>query len=74
MYVKLKPFLNPQLSRAIYDSVQYTNRPRLPDGIVAHQKSQFWYILEGLGTENLGCIFGHLVLSYSQMIHLWRFG
>jgi hypothetical protein len=28
--------------------------PRLPDGIFSNQKSQFWYILEGLGMENFG--------------------
>jgi hypothetical protein len=25
---------------------------RVPDGIFAYQKSQLWYILEGLGKEN----------------------
>jgi hypothetical protein len=42
-------------------------QPGLPDGIFAYQKYQFWYILEGLGMENVGVvisiwyIYDHLV-------------
>jgi hypothetical protein len=32
----------------------------LPDGIVSYQKSQFGYILEDLGMENVGILNGHL--------------
>jgi hypothetical protein len=33
-----------------------------PDGIFASKKSKFGYILEGLGMENFGTFYGHLVL------------
>jgi hypothetical protein len=32
----------------------------LPDGFFSNPKYQFWYILEGLGTENVGIFNGHL--------------
>jgi hypothetical protein len=32
----------------------------LQDGIVSYQKSEFGYILEGLGMENVGKYHGHL--------------
>jgi hypothetical protein len=32
----------------------------LPDGFFSNQKYQFWYIWEGLGTENAGIFNGHL--------------
>jgi hypothetical protein len=32
----------------------------LPDDSFANPKSQFGYILEGLGMENVGKYFGHL--------------
>jgi hypothetical protein len=32
----------------------------LPDGIFANPKSQFGYILEGLGMENVGIVYDHL--------------
>jgi hypothetical protein len=31
-----------------------------PDDNFQFQKSQFWYILEGLGIENAGMFYGHL--------------
>jgi hypothetical protein len=31
----------------------------LPDGLFSYQKSQFGYILEGLGMEKVGKFFGH---------------
>jgi hypothetical protein len=38
----------------------HTN-PGLPDGIISYQKSQFWYIWEGLGIQNVGIFSSHLV-------------
>jgi hypothetical protein len=38
--------------------------PGLPDGIflyIFQIKSQLWYILEGLGMENVGIFYGHFV-------------
>jgi hypothetical protein len=32
----------------------------LPDSLCSNQKSQFWYILEGLRMENAGIFYGHL--------------
>jgi hypothetical protein len=32
----------------------------LPDGIFSYQKSQFRYILEGLGMKNIGKFYGQL--------------
>jgi hypothetical protein len=32
----------------------------LPDGLFSNQKSQFWYILEGLGMGNVGIFYDHL--------------
>jgi hypothetical protein len=40
---------------------------RQPDGLFAYQKSKFWYILEGLGLNNFGIFFCHLV-------YFWLFG
>jgi hypothetical protein len=31
----------------------------LPDGLFEDQKSQFGYIFEGLGAENVGIFYGH---------------
>jgi hypothetical protein len=31
----------------------------LPDGVFANQKSQFWYIFEGLGVEKFGKMLWH---------------
>jgi hypothetical protein len=43
-------------------------QPGLPDGILfAYKKSQFWYILEGLGIENLG-----RYILWSFCIHILR--
>jgi hypothetical protein len=38
-------------------------RPRagLPDGTFSNQSSHFGYILEGLGVENFGKFYGHLI-------------
>jgi hypothetical protein len=36
----------------------------LPDGIFAYQKSQFWYIFEGLLMFNFDVFYGHLVQNY----------
>jgi hypothetical protein len=33
----------------------------VPDGLFSYQKSQFGYILEGLGMENVGIFYGPLV-------------
>jgi hypothetical protein len=35
-------------------------QPGLPDGIFSDQKYNFGYILEGLGKENIGILYGHL--------------
>jgi hypothetical protein len=32
----------------------------VPDGLFSYQKSQFGYILEGLGRENVGIFYGPL--------------
>jgi hypothetical protein len=34
--------------------------PGLPDGLLSYQKSQFGYILEGLGMENVGIFYDRL--------------
>jgi hypothetical protein len=37
-------------------------KPELPDGTFSsYQKSRFGHILEGLGAENVGIFYGHLV-------------
>jgi hypothetical protein len=41
--------------------------PGLPDGLFACQKSQFWYIFEGLGMEYFG-------MSFVQFLFLMPFG
>jgi hypothetical protein len=41
----------------------------LPDGIFAYRKSQFGYILEGLGVDNVGILYGHSV--YVHLIYLF---
>jgi hypothetical protein len=41
--------------------------PGLPDGIFSNQKSQFGKILDGLGIEDVGIFYGHLV-------YFWPFG
>jgi hypothetical protein len=36
-----------------------SSHPGLPDGSFSNQKSQFGYILEGLGNEKVGIFFGY---------------
>jgi hypothetical protein len=37
------------------------SEPGLPDGIFSYQKCPNEFILEGLGMENVGIFYGHLV-------------
>jgi hypothetical protein len=50
----------------------------LPDGLFSYQKSQVWYILGGLGMENIGILYGHLEyftsIWYISWYVLWPFG
>jgi hypothetical protein len=46
----------------------------LPDGLFSNQKSQFGLILVGLGMENLGIFYNHLVYFTVVGIMLWPFG
>jgi hypothetical protein len=46
----------------------------LPDGLVSYQKSQFGYILEGLGKENVGIFYDHLEYFTALWCMLWPFG
>jgi hypothetical protein len=46
----------------------------LPDGLFYYQKSQFGYILEGLGMENVGIFYDHLEYIMAFWYNLWRFG
>jgi hypothetical protein len=46
----------------------------LPDGLFKDQKSKFWYILEGLGMENVGIFYGHLVKCMAVWCSLCSFG
>jgi uncharacterized membrane protein YiaA len=50
----------------------------LPDGIFLYQKSQFGYILEGLGMKSVGIFNGHLeylmVIWYILCYNLVLFG
>jgi hypothetical protein len=42
--------------------MQDSNSPsEWPDGLAANQKSQFWYIVEGLAMESFGILHGNLV-------------
>jgi hypothetical protein len=45
----------------IFFSISSEVCPGLPDGLFLDQKSQFGYILEGLGMENVGIFFSRLV-------------
>jgi hypothetical protein len=44
----------------------------LPDGLFSYQKSQFGYILESLGMENVNKLFDHF--QYFKAVWLWPFG
>jgi hypothetical protein len=46
----------------------------LPDGLFSFQKSEFGYILEGLGMENVGLFRDHLEYFTSVWYTLWLFG
>jgi hypothetical protein len=45
----------------------------LPDGLFSNQKSQFGKILEGLGMENAGVLYGHLLYlrSFGIFTIIW---
>jgi hypothetical protein len=46
----------------------------LPDGLFLYPKSQFGYILEGLGIKNViifGIFYGHLVYFMAIWCSLW---
>jgi hypothetical protein len=67
-----------QIARKSYSS------SGLPDGIFSNQKSQFWYIWEGLGMENCGifhvqyCFGIPMLWQFSifcdRLVTLYRFG
>jgi hypothetical protein len=60
---RLKPFLLTQCETS-------RMQPVLPDGIFSHQKSQFEYILEGLGMGNVGTFYGHTeYFTNSQLVY-----
>jgi predicted membrane-bound spermidine synthase len=48
--------------------------PGLPDGIFSNQKSQFGQILEGLGMEKTGILYGYLEYIAAIWYILWLFG
>jgi hypothetical protein len=48
--------------------------PGLPEGIFAFKKYQFEYILDGLGIENVGIFYGHLVYIMATWYILWPLG
>jgi hypothetical protein len=45
----------------------------LPDGLFSNQKSQFEYILEGLGMETVGIYYDHLEYFTAILYNLWPF-
>jgi hypothetical protein len=47
--------------------------PWLPDGLLSYQKSQFGYILEGLGMENVGIFYDYLEYLTAIWYILWQF-
>jgi hypothetical protein len=46
----------------------------LPDGLVSNQKSQIWFILEGLGMENVFVFYEHLKYFMVIWYNLLQFG
>jgi hypothetical protein len=46
----------------------------LPDGIFTYQKYQFEYILEGLGIDDVGVSYDHVVNAMAFWYILWSFG
>jgi hypothetical protein len=46
----------------------------LPDGYIFIQKSRFGYILEGLGMEQIGILYGHFGIFYGPCYIVWSFG
>jgi hypothetical protein len=46
----------------------------LPDGLLSYQKYQFGYILEGLGIENVGIFYDHLIYFTAKLYILCPFG
>jgi hypothetical protein len=49
-------------------------QPWLPDGVVFIPKIPIWYTLEGLGMENIGIFYGHLVYFTAMWYSLRPFG
>jgi hypothetical protein len=45
----------------------------LPDGIFCIPKIQFWYIVEGLGLEDFGTSYRHLVCFIERYYECWVF-
>jgi hypothetical protein len=45
----------------------------LPDGIFCIPKIQFWYIVEGLGMEDFGTSYRHLVCFIERYYECWVF-
>jgi hypothetical protein len=46
----------------------------LPDGLFPYQKSQFRYIFENLGVENVGMFYGYLIYLKAIWLISWAFG
>jgi hypothetical protein len=46
----------------------------LPDDLFSNQKSQFGYILERLGMDNVGIFYEHLEYFTAIWYSLWSFG
>jgi hypothetical protein len=47
---------------------------RMPDGLFSDQKSAFGFIREGLGMDNVGIFYIHLVYFTALWYILWQFG
>jgi hypothetical protein len=47
---------------------------RLPDGMCSNQLSQFGYVLEGFGMENVATFYGHLEYITAIWYYLGSFG
>jgi hypothetical protein len=45
----------------------------LSDGLFSYQKSQFWYILEGLGLQNVDIFYDHWEYFSAIWLILWQF-
>jgi hypothetical protein len=66
------PFLrNVQYFACLDSNERY---PGLPDGTFANQKSKFWYILEGVGMENVGLFYCNFGTRYCDLVYFAGIG